>query len=89
MKPIRKISLVSISKEELDRSTQRLLYGGKVCICTATCTSGCGCMYAGPQEGPDDSFYGGSSTAANNNANVNGAAHSDASSLAQSLAYSS
>ena len=33
------------------------------------CVTPCGCKYAGPQEGPDDSFYGGSSTEDNHNAN--------------------
>ena len=37
------------------------------------CCSPCGCKYAGDQDGPDDSFYGGSSTSENRSANNNAA----------------
>lgn len=49
----------------MERRQQNMLRGGVTCI--GLCT--CGCKYAGPQEGPDDSFYGGSSTSANKEAN--------------------
>ena len=71
MKQLNKINLVAISNSELEKAAQRLIMGGKVCECTVYCNSSCRCKYAGSQEGPDDSFHGGSSTVDNNNANLN------------------
>lgn len=63
-----KISLLQLSKAEMERREQNMLRGGEnSCICG--CSTRCGCKYAGPQEGPDDSYYGGSSTEDNSRAN--------------------
>ncbi len=64
-----KISLLQLSKAEMERREQNLLRGGQTYICKCMCSSSCGCKYAGPQEGPDDSYYGGSSTEDNAAAN--------------------
>jgi len=50
--------------------------GGKTCLCQ--CFFTCGCKYAGPQEGPDDSFYGGSSQEVSGEASAQNAAHQPA-----------
>ena len=50
-----KISLLQLSKAEMERREQNLLRGGQTYICKCMCSSSCGCKYAGPQEGPDDS----------------------------------
>lgn len=63
-----KISLLQLSKAEMERREQNMLRGG-VTTCSCSCQQSCGCKYAGPQEGPDDSYYGGSSTQDNNKAN--------------------
>lgn len=65
MKKMTKISLHNLSKTELAEKEQKLLKGG-VCGCAGYCP----CRYAGSQEGPNDSFYGGSSTGDNENANT-------------------
>ena len=62
-----KISLLQLSKAELERREQNMLRGGNTCTCD--CVGRCPCKYAGPQEGPDDSYYGGSSTEDNSRAN--------------------
>lgn len=61
MKKLKKISLHSIGQAELAKKEQSLLKGGGVI--PEVVISACGCKYAGPQEGPNDSFYGGSSRA--------------------------
>lgn len=50
---------------ELEKDEQKVLCGG--CIFCS-----CGWEYAGPQEGPDDDKYGGSSKADNDASNDNG-----------------
>lgn len=62
-----KISLLQLSKAEMERREQNMLRGGNICMCE--CVGRCPCKYAGPQEGPDDSYYGGSSTEDNRTAN--------------------
>lgn len=65
MKHLKKISLAQLNDNELEKDEQKVLCGG--CIFCS-----CGCEYAGPQEGPDDDKYGGSSKADNDAANDNG-----------------
>lgn len=69
MKKLKKISLQNLVQNEMAKKEQDLLKGG--CTCACSCTYECGCKYAGAQEGPNDSYYGGSSTRDNGNANAN------------------
>lgn len=62
-----KISLQNLSKAEMEKKEQNMLRGGQTCYCA--CVNNCPCKYAGAQEGPNDSYYGGSSTQANKDAN--------------------
>lgn len=64
MKELKRISLSALSAKELSARQQSALKGG--CF---WCWCSCGCKYAGEQEGSDDSYYGGSSTASNDSAN--------------------
>lgn len=64
MKKLSKISLHTLSQAELAKREQNVLRGGDWACCT-----NCSCRYEGSQEGPDDSFYGGSSTEDNRVAN--------------------
>lgn len=66
MKKLFKINLHNLSQAELSRREENLLRGGNEpeidygtlpCVCVHACT----CKYAGEQEGPGDSYYGGSS----------------------------
>ena len=66
MKKLSKINLHNLSQAELSRREENLLRGGNEpeidygtlsCACVHACT----CLYAGKQEGPEDSYYGGSS----------------------------
>ena len=50
----------------MEKQKQNQLKGGRTCI---ACWGSCGCLYAGEQEGPGDSYYGGSSTQDNGAAN--------------------
>lgn len=62
-----KLSLHDLSQAELAKKEQNLVRGGSArCGCGITC----GCLYAGPKEDENDSFYGGSSFYANEDANV-------------------
>lgn len=67
MKKMTKISLHNLSQAELAEKEQKFLKGGYDLPCV--CIVGCACKYAGPQEGPDDPCYGGSSTGDNSQAN--------------------
>ncbi|WP_289197843.1 MULTISPECIES: TIGR04149 family rSAM-modified RiPP [Bacteroidales] len=69
MKPIKKISLQSLANSELDRAKESFLKGGIDLPPVTICGTKCPCKYAGPQEGPDDDFFGGSSTADKSAAN--------------------
>lgn len=62
-----KISLQNLSKAEMEKKEQNMLRGGQSCNCK--CFNNCPCRYAGAQEGPNDSYYGGSSTQSNESAN--------------------
>lgn len=64
MKELKRISLSALSATELNDRQQSALKGG--CI---WCWCSCPCKYAGDQTGPDDSYYGGASTACNDSAN--------------------
>lgn len=66
MKKLKKISLQNLVQDEMAKREQNMLKGG-VCACAGYCP----CAYAGAQEGPNDSYYGGASTNANENANTN------------------
>lgn len=65
MVKLKKISLLQLSKAEMEKREQNMLRGGNdeiidrllPCVCVLVCA----CKYAGPQEGPDDLYYGGSS----------------------------
>ena len=72
MKKLSKISLHNLSQAELAKREENLLRGGGnstniPCVCVVGCT----CLYAGEQEGPDDSYYGGSSKEVSMEANSN------------------
>lgn len=55
MKQLKKISLQNLAQDEMAKREQEMLKGG-ACGCLGICA----CLYAGPQEGPNDSHYGGS-----------------------------
>jgi natural product precursor len=59
--------LDQLNKDELETRQMNVLKGGGS---PCTCTAHCGCLYYGEQEGPDDSYYGGSSTEDNGDANM-------------------
>ena len=65
---MKKLSRISLHTEMAKRE-QNMLRGGS-CSCTCTCGYGCPCKYAGDKEGPNDSYYGGSSVQDNNNHNM-------------------
>jgi natural product precursor len=75
MKKLSKLKLTQLSKAELEERQMNVLKGG---ACPCTCTAHCGCLYYGPQEGPDDSYYGGSSTEVNGYANTSPVTNSNA-----------
>jgi natural product precursor len=67
MKKIQKLKLSHLSKEEMEKRELNALRGG-------ACRAGCGCEYAGEQGencgSSGDSYYGGSSTYDNKEANL-------------------
>ncbi len=65
MKKVYRISLHNLCKAELNKREEIYLKGG-ACPCVGICP----CAYEGSQSGPGDSYYGGSSTIDNENANV-------------------
>lgn len=65
MKKLKKISLQNLVQDEMAERELNMLKGG-----TCVCSTGCPCAYAGSQTGPNDSYYGGSSTDDNANANI-------------------
>ena len=67
MKKLTKISLQNLSQSELAKKEQSLLKGGY--DLPGVCVISCLCRYAGEQEGPDDSYYGGSSKEVSGKAN--------------------
>lgn len=64
MKKLKKISLQNLVQDEMAKREQNMLKGG-ACPCVSVCL----CSYAGPQENPNDDYYGGSSTGDNSSAN--------------------
>jgi len=62
MKKLRKLSLNNLTQNSISQNEQKKILGGDFVIkeCECTCTASCDCKYAGPQEGSDDSYYGGS-----------------------------
>lgn len=70
MKKLTRIHLHNLSQAELAKREENLLKGGinLPCVCVVACT----CKYAGAQEGPNDSFYGGSSKDVSDGANQPG-----------------
>ena len=72
MKKLKNLSLHRLGQAEMTKKEMNTLTGGGgLCGCWNHCYCTCGCRYAGAQEGPNDSYYGGSSTEANNSANSN------------------
>ena len=65
MKKLKKISLQNLVQDEMAKREQNMLKGG-VCACSTGCT----CAYAGSQTVPNHSYFGGSSTNENANANI-------------------
>lgn len=68
MKKIGKLNLHNLSQAEIAKKEQNMIKGGQNCGCSCS-DKPCPCKYAGVQEGPNDSFYGGSSTESNYEAN--------------------
>lgn len=66
MGKLQKLRLTTLYERRLDAQEQVTLKGSGCLWCS------CGCKYAGDKEGPYDSYYGGSSTAANDSANDGG-----------------
>lgn len=73
MKKLGKIKLNQLSKVEMKKKEMNMVKGGVDCWCSCTCdcTNNCACLYAGEQCSTGDSYYGGSSTNDNSNANMN------------------
>lgn len=71
MKKLQKLSLMSFSQTEMEKRQLNTIRGGWGC--PMDCDTECACAYAGEQEGPDDSYYGGSSSEDNSDANSSSA----------------
>jgi natural product precursor len=71
MKEVNKLKFTQLNKAELEKRQMNVLRGG---VCPCVCSADCGCLYYGPQEGPNDSYYGGSSFEDNGDANAYNAA---------------
>ena len=65
MKKLNSLKLNQLSKAEIEKNEMGLIVGG-----TCTCSSYCGCLYAGGQCSSGDSYYGGSSVDSNWYANL-------------------
>ena len=65
MKKLNSLKLNQLSKAELERKELGLIKGGIDTVCCSPCS----CAYAGEQENEYDSYYGGSSTEDNHDAN--------------------
>lgn len=87
MKKLKNLSLHRLNQSEMSKKEMNALTGGASCPChcTCICNSHCGCKYAGEQEGPNDSYYGGSSTAANSDSNGNNARDNTGSNLVTNI----
>ena len=51
-----KISLLQLSKAEMERREQNMLRGGSDNFCLCGCIGNCSCTSEGPQEGYDDPY---------------------------------
>lgn len=75
MKNLKSLKLHRLGEAEMTKREMNALTGGTLsvcvccCSCSCSCSSSCSCKYAGEQEGPDDSYFGGSSTTDNSSAN--------------------
>ncbi|WP_080903087.1 TIGR04149 family rSAM-modified RiPP [Parabacteroides sp. Marseille-P3160] len=67
MKKLGKLHLHDLSKAEMEKREQNMIKGGYDLPPVYVCY--CPCRYEGTQSDPTDSYYGGSSTAANNSGN--------------------
>lgn len=67
MKKLERLKLHNLSQAEMAKREQNLLKGGGGYSCG--CGTYCPCLYYGPQTDKYDSYYGGSSTTDNENAN--------------------
>ena len=86
MKKIGKLSLHDLSQAEIAKKEMNALKGGMMeCRCECHCVVTCPCKYAGPQEGPNDPFYGGAS--ATDNANARNIVHEEADSSNRNVRY--
>jgi len=68
MKNLSKLKLNSLSQNEIRKAEQKLVVGGADYVIIGY---HCPCLYAGAQEGPNDSYYGGASKHDNAVANNN------------------
>lgn len=78
MKKLSKINLSDLGQAEMQKKEMSMIRGGRMeteepiipttryCLCS---DEKCPCKYEGTKEGPDDDFWGGSSTADNLDAN--------------------
>lgn len=71
MKKLKNLCLHHLNQAEMSKKEMNALKGGNDCTCPCLCRCDytCPCSYAGPQEGPNDSYYGGSSISDNRSAN--------------------
>lgn len=69
MKKLSRINLHNLSQAELAKREEKLLRGGGHVQCACAGSVYCGCKYAGAQNGSNDSYFGGSGTDANFDAN--------------------
>jgi natural product precursor len=60
MKKLKRLSLQTFGKTEMEKQEQTLITGG-YCTFVWIGNDGCPCKYAGAQEGPNDDYYGGAS----------------------------
>ena len=67
MKKLTRIHLHNLSQAELAKKEENMLKGGYNCACAGSAI--CPCAYAGEQTDKNDSFYGGSSSDDNSDAN--------------------
>jgi natural product precursor len=65
MKSLSKLKLHDLSKAEMEKKELKLIKGGFFCHSSCSCP----CLYEGTKSDPTDSYYGGSSTSDNSDAN--------------------
>lgn len=70
MKNLSKLKLNNLSQNEIRKAEQKMVFGGDYTLPEVVVYAKyCHCLYAGAQEGPNDSYYGGSSKHDNSQAN--------------------